>query len=170
MNQPIFYFDEYVVRPVAEKDREYLTHLITSDPYHHDCMDADFFLHLLPGEDAWAIEDRKGNALLYFKTQTAVRLSLQFTEQTAEVNRRVLGKGMAWIEAMLIQNRFREIIFNTMGPELKAMAKRRLGFKERAVELVRMLGVPNRPATPPSGLGTTVQQYVDSAGGSNVRS
>jgi hypothetical protein len=145
MNQPEFYFDEYKVRPVGEKDREYLTHLITADPFHADRMTADFFLHLLPGEDAWAIEDRKGTVLLYFKTQTAVRLSVQFTEQTPEVNRAVLSKGMAWIEAMLIQNRFREVIFDTMGPQLRAMAKRRLGFRGTE-ELVRVL----TPASAPS--------------------
>jgi hypothetical protein len=145
MNQPEFYFDEYKVRPVGEKDREYLTHLITADPYHADCMDADFFLHLLPGEDAWAIEDRKGTVLLYFKTQTAVRLSVQFTGQSAEVNRSVMSKGMAWIEAMLIQNRFREVIFNSAGPQLRAMAKRRLGFRG-AEELVRVLTPAQRPS------------------------
>ena len=136
---PTFAFDDYVVRPVTERDREYLTDLIRDDPYHAACMDADFFLKLVPGEDAWAIEDRQNNVQLYFKTQTAVRLSLQFANQSSNENRQVLKKGMAWIEAMLVQNRFREIIFNTQGPALKAMAKKRLGFVGSAEELVRVL-------------------------------
>lgn len=130
MNQPVFYFDEYRVRPVMEADRTYIDRLTANDTYHAGCMDADWFLNLVPGEDAWAVEDRDGKVVAYFKTQTAVRLSMQFAGADSSENRRMLEKGMTWIEAMLIQNKFREVIFDTKGPLLAAMAKRRLGFAE----------------------------------------
>jgi hypothetical protein len=126
---------------VEEKDRAYLSHLIANDPYHKDCMDADWFLSLTWGEDAWAIEDERGNILLYFKTQTAVRLSLQFAQGESREekyrNAIALVSGVDWIEMQLRRNGFREILFQTDGPELKEMAKRRMGFRELPGELVR---------------------------------
>jgi hypothetical protein len=134
MSQPIFHFDNYVVRPVEERDRNYLAQLIEGDQYHADRMDADFFIDLKPGEDAWALEDERGRVLLYFKTSTAVRIAMLFskteTKEEKTTNRLALMKGMAWIEAQLIANSFREILFDTEGPELTQMAKRRMGFRE----------------------------------------
>lgn len=144
----VFHFDSYVVRSVTEQDRAYLNELISADEYHSDRMDADFFLNLKPGEDAWALEDEQGKVLFYFKTQTAVRLSMQFaqTETTAEKtrNRIALLKGLAWIEAQLCANSFRELLFQTDGPELTAMAKRRMGFREVS-GLARDIGLPLAP-------------------------
>lgn len=146
MSSPtVFHFDNYVVRPITERDRVYLKTLIEADEYHHDQMDADFFLKLKPGEDAWALEDDKGVVLFYFKTQTAVRLSLQFTQAETSAaktrNRIALLKGLAWIEAQLCANSYREILFQTDGPELTAMAKRRMGFREVS-GLARDIGLP----------------------------
>jgi hypothetical protein len=94
-------------------------------------MDADYFLKLKPGEDAWAVEDQAGIVLFYFKTQTAVRLSIQFAQDADKTRNRIaLLKGLAWIEAQLSANSFREILFQTEGPELTAMAIRRMGFRE----------------------------------------
>ncbi len=149
MRQPNFYFDGYRVRPVEEGDRAYIDRLTANDRYHAGVMDADWFLHLAPGEGAWAIEDGQGRVLLYFKTQTAVRLSLQFAEGDSSENRDVLQKGMRWLEGMLLQNHFREVIFDTQGPLLAALAKRRLGFAESSPgTLLKVLGIPEaaRPA------------------------
>jgi hypothetical protein len=148
MSATVFHFDQYVVRPVAEQDRVYLDSLIDADQYHHDRMDADYFLKLKPGEDAWALEDEKGNVLFYFKTQTAVRLSMQFAQAETSAdktrNRIALLKGLAWIEAQLCANSFRELLFQTDAPELTAMAKRRMGFREVS-GLVRDIGLPPNP-------------------------
>lgn len=170
----IFHFDNYVVRPVEERDRVYLDSLIEADQYHRDQMDADFFLNLKPGEDAWALEDEQGKVLFYFKTQTAVRLSMQFAQaETSEAkvrNRVALMKGLAWIEAQLRANSFREILFQTDAPELTAMAKRRMGFRDVS-GLARDIGLPSAPqqehinhwdAAPQVSQGET--------GGANVRS
>jgi hypothetical protein len=146
----IFRFDNYVVRPMGEADRAYLDTLIEADAFHKGRMTPDYFLNLLPGEDAWAIEDQHGTVVLYFKTQTAVRLSLLFAEagNPAEKhrNRDVLMRGLAWIEAQLRQNHFREILFDSQGPELRAMAKRRMGFKEASEDLSRAIPPP-KPQT-----------------------
>ena len=151
MTQPVFHFDNYVVRPVEERDRAYLVALIEGDPFHANRMDADFFLSLQPGEDAWALEGEQGHVILYFKTQTAARVSLLFSEADSKEaktrNRLALLKGMAWIEAQLRANSFREILIQTDGPELAAMAKRRMGFRESGEgELYRIL-----PPTTPNG-------------------
>ena len=145
--QTQYHFDSYVVRPMSESDRAYLDTLIEEDAYHKGRMTPDYFLKLMPGEDAWALEDEQGNVLLYFKTQVAVRLSVQFaaseTREEKHRNRLALMKGFAWIETMLRQNHFRQIIFDTQGPELTAFAKRRLGFRESPMELLREVGPPN---------------------------
>lgn len=132
-------FDSYIVRPVAEADRLFLDETIAKDEYHRDCMSADYFLKLLPGEAAWAVEDEIGNVLLYFKTQNVARISLIFTRPDRELNRNLLTKGMAWLENMLVQNRFHEMLFDTKGRELRLMAKRRLGFRDSPEELVKTL-------------------------------
>lgn len=144
--KPTFHFDNFVVRPVGEQDRTYIETLIESDPFHTGRMDADFFLKLQPGEDAWAIENQQGQVQFYFKTQTACRVSMIFahadnSEQKTK-NRIALMKGLAWIEAQLVANSFREILFDTEGPELKQMAKRRMGFLEAPNDLRRPLASP----------------------------
>jgi hypothetical protein len=141
MSETRFHFDTYVVRPIAEQDRAYLESLIAADPYHRSRMDADYFLKLRPGEDAWALEDQRGNVLFYFKTQTAVRLSIQFANPDKTRNRIALLKGLAWIEAQLSANSFRELLFQTDAPDLTAMAKRRMGFREVS-GLARDIGLP----------------------------
>lgn len=151
MSNQYFHFDEYIVRPMGERDREYLDKLIEEDAYHKGRMTPDYFLNLLPGEDAWALEDEQGTVLFYFKTQTAVRVSIQFTgSKTAEEkkrNRNALVKGLAWIETMLRQNHFREMIFDTQGPELERFARRRLGFRKSSSELIHQIcpAIPRRP-------------------------
>jgi hypothetical protein len=143
-----FHFDNYIVRPMAESDRVYLDSLIEADALHKGRMTPDYFLELLPGEDAWALEDEQGTVIFYFKTQTVVRLSIQFahanTPHARAQNRTALRKGLDWIEAMLRQNRFRQIIFDTEGPELAAFAKKRLGFRASSQELLRDI-TPLRP-------------------------
>jgi hypothetical protein len=169
MNAPIFHFDNYVVRPVTERDRAYLAALIEADPYHAHCMDADFFIKLKPGEDAWALETMEtGKVLLYFKTQTAVRVSLLFSESETKEdktrNRIALLKGMAWIEAQLMANSFREILFDSEGPELVQMAKRRMGFRE-STELCRDIGLPTGGQKSPVGDWGTSPQVSQGSGG-----
>jgi hypothetical protein len=156
MNKPTFHFDEYIVRPVEEKDRAYINQWAEEDPYHRGRMDADDFLKLMPGEDAWAIEDERGNVMLYFKTQTAARVSLLFgqgkSRDEKHKNALVLIKGMAWIEAQLRANKFREYIFQTDGPELTALAKRRMGFTESSGELHKGITplIPQQPHLEPA--------------------
>lgn len=161
MSAQHFHFDEYVVRPMCERDREYLDSLIEEDAYHMGRMTADYFLDLLPGEDAWALEDQQGTVIFYFKTQTAVRVSIQFTgSKTAEEkkrNRVALVKGLAWIETMLRQNHFREMIFDTQGPELANFAKRRLGFRASSCELIHTITPPKPPGRVQSDWGAAPQ-------------
>lgn len=134
---PQFSFDGYTVRAVGEQDRAFLELLIESDDYHRERMDADFFLKLQPGEDAWAMEDEKHRVVFYFKTSTVVRIALQFAAAETMGDRRsnqsALMRGLRWIEGMFRVNRFTEIVFDTEGPELARFAKRRLGFVERPV-------------------------------------
>jgi hypothetical protein len=142
MSNYVFHFDGYGVRRIEEGDRVYLDQLIAADAFHRDCMSADYFLDLVPGEDSWAIEDDKGEVVLYFKTQTAVRLFLQFAKQDNLVNRTVLTKGLGWLEFELVKNHFREILFDSHNPVLRIMAQKRLGFRESNQELVRSLPAP----------------------------
>lgn len=134
-----FTFDNYTVRPVERRDASYIKELIAGDPYHRDKMTAEFFLKLKPGEDAWALEDRQGKIIFYFKTTVAARIDIQFTPISKHETMYGLMRGLAWLEARLVNNRFRELFFDPQGPELAEFAKRRLGFVEAEPVLVRPL-------------------------------
>lgn len=138
-------FDDYIVRPVEESDRSYIEATLADDEYHKETT-PDFFLQLVPGEASWAVEDQKGNVVLYFKTQNVARLHMIFPSKDREVNRNILTRGMEWLAGMLVQNRFHEMLFDATGRELRVMAKRRLGFRDSPGELVKSL-----PAYPTSG-------------------
>jgi hypothetical protein len=167
-----FNFDGYTVRRTLEKDRPYLEFLIGTDPYHRDRMTADFFLKPKPGEDAWAMEEETGDVVLYFKTSTAVRLAVQFrptiTPADRERNRHALLRGMRWIEEVFRKNGFREVIFDTEGPELRAFALRHLGFVDAASTLTRCLPpyhlASNPPATQPEAVGNVPKDRLEGIG------
>lgn len=135
-------FDGLYVRPCGERDREYLEDLVESDPYHKDTLKADDFLRLMPGEQAFVVEDEMGYALLYFKTATVVRITMQFIEtrnaQERARNRHILQRGLEWLEERL-RGRFRELIFNTESPALTLTAKKRLGFQALPQQLSRLI-------------------------------
>jgi hypothetical protein len=165
MSPTVFHFDNYVVRPVGERDRQYMAEIIENDEYHAETMTPDYFLDLKPGEDAWALEDEHGKVLFYFKTQTAVRLSMLFAEQREKTKNRIaLLKGLAWIEAQLRQNCFREILFDTDGTDLAQMAKKRMGFRESRGDLTRLIGLP-RPPQARMGDWDAVPQVSQEGGG-----
>jgi hypothetical protein len=142
-----FTFAGYTVRPLSEKDRPYLEVQIRADQYHQGRMDADYFLKLNPGEDAWALEDEQGLVVFYFKTATAVRIFIQFPSiESAEDkarNRSAMTKGLAWIGGVFRNNRFREILFDTKNPELANFAKKRLGFRAADGLLVCSIAQPD---------------------------
>ena len=138
-----FQFDGYTVRPLQERDREFLTQLIEADPYHRGRMTAAYFFNVVPGEESWALEDERGEVVFYFRTTTAVRISIQFRPVTSprdrSRNRRALMRGLRWIEGIFREHFFREIITDTEGPELRAFARNHLGFRETPT-LIRQIG------------------------------
>jgi hypothetical protein len=145
-----FTFQGYSVRQVGEMDRAFIEHLIEADDYHRDNMTPDYFLKTVKGEDAWALE-KDGRVLFYFKTQTAVRMGILFantlTPAQRHENRFALIDGMNWIMPLLVANGFREILFDTKGPELEVFSKRHLGFTDAGRLLTRPL-----PPTPSAGV------------------
>jgi len=153
-----FHFDGYTVRPTEEQDREYLETLIKADVYHCDRMDADYFLKPLPGETSWALEDQQGRVVFYFKTTPAVRMSIQFTGmesvQGRAANRDALMRGLAWIEGTLAAARFRELLFDTEGPELTLFARKRLGFVAAPGLMTRTLSTFETQNVAPKAVGT----------------
>lgn len=136
-------FDNLVVRPCGERDREYLEDLIEADPYHNDgVLAADDFLKLLPGEQAFVVENELGYAVLYFKTATVVRVTMQFIEtrnaEDRERNRNILLRGLEWLEGRL-RGRFRELVTQTDSPALTLTLKKRLGFQALPNQLSRLI-------------------------------
>lgn len=138
-----YQFDGYNVRPMTEQDRPYLEMQIAADPYHRDKVTPDFFLKLLPGESAWALEDKDGRVVFYFKNSPVVRMHIQFTaDPTLAGKKRTMWgllRGLAWIEGIFRVARFREIIFDVDSPELKYFAKCSLGFTETPDLLSRLV-------------------------------
>lgn len=169
-----FTFDGYTVRPMTERDRPYVDLQIKADPFHRDKMTADFFLKLEPGEDAWALEDERGMTLFYFKTSAAVRLAIQFVNTGDERGdraeaRSALMRGLRWIEGIFRANRFREIIFDTEGLELRNFAKRRLGFVDASQLLSRSLRMSEVGEASPEVLGKVPTNASEVEVSANVR-
>ena len=136
-------FGKFGVRPLMERDRNFLAELIAADPFHKDSVSVGWWYNNPPGENAWAVEDETGKVVLYFKTQTACRFSLQFVTEDKRTNWKVLTEGMQWLAETLTNNHFREIITDSNGPELRAMATRRLGFLPANPDtLTRTLATP----------------------------
>lgn len=163
-----FTFDGYTVRPTTEQDRPLLETLIEGDDYHRERMDADFFLKVQPGEDSWALENEQGEVVFYFKTSTAVRMAIQFCKGNSPTERRgnqvALMKGLHWIEGLFRANHFREIIFETEGPELTVFAKRHLGFVDAPL-LSRVLDhTLSVPETQPRAVGTVPTNRLEGVG------
>lgn len=152
---PSFTFGEYEVRQVTEADRPYIAKLIEDDDFHRDNMTPDYFLKLERGEDAWCLE-KDSRVLLYFRTSTAVRVGMVFAAAETRVNRAenrsALIQGLAWLEMILAGNGFREIFFDSEGPELQLFAKRHLGFGDAPNLLQR----PILSKIPPQGAGVAV--------------
>lgn len=151
-----FHFDGYTVRPLTERDRALLTELIEGDPYHRERMTADFFMKLMPGEEACALEDETGHVVFYFKTTTCIRIAIQFqptrTNLERHRNRRALTRGLQWLQGILREHFFHELITDTEAPELRAYVKKRLGFTEGPL-LVRTLHSPiEAPRKPPAAV------------------
>jgi hypothetical protein len=168
--QPIqtYQFDGYTVRPITEQDRPYLEVQIQADEYHRHKVTPNFFLKLLPGESAWALEDADGRVVFYFKNSPVVRMHIQFTAEADLTGKRKtmagLIKGLAWIEAIFRVARFREIIFDADGPELYVFAKRHLGFVDAPGLLSRLLPTLDDPATQPRAVGTVPTNRLERVG------
>jgi hypothetical protein len=127
-------------------------------------MDADYFMKLLPGESAWALEDQRGQVVFYFKNSPAVRISIQFANAGRRRNMLGLIKGLAWIEAIFRGALFREIIFDTEGPDLMDFAKKHLGFRDAANLLSRLIRPQVDPVAQPIHRGNGSHGQVRSGG------
>ena len=138
----IFSFDQYTVRPVDERDRDYIVAILEKDEFHRR-MTAEEFLHLVQGEEAFACEDGNGHVLLYLKTQTACRLTMIFAGDDHETNRNVLQKGIVWLLGLLQKNRCRELLFDTEGQGLSLFARRRMGFQAKPEVLSQLIPQPD---------------------------
>lgn len=153
-----YQFDGYTVRPITEQDRPYLELQIAADEYHRDKVTPDFFLNLLPGESAWALEDGDGRVVFYFKNSPVVRMHIQFTADHSLTGKKRtmygLLRGLAWIEAIFRVARFREIIFDVDSPELETFAKRSLGFSEARNLLSRLVPADTQFGKTGGGVGT----------------
>lgn len=153
-----FSFDGYTVRSITEADRVGIDFCIEQDEYHQGKMDADFFLRIQPGEEAWALENDKGAIVFYFKTSIAVRMDIQFTPVTSITNVRqnqnALMKGFQWIEGLFRAKHFNELIFEPQGPELYVFAKKRLGFVDASIVSRRLSGLHKVTEIQPKAVGT----------------
>jgi hypothetical protein len=95
-------------------------------------------------------------------------MAIQFAAGNSPVERRgnqaALLKGLRWIEALFRANRFREIIFETEGPELTVFAKRHLGFVDAPLLSRTLWPTSEAPATQPDSLGTVPTNRLERQG------
>jgi hypothetical protein len=117
--------------------------------------------------------ERDGKVLLYFKTQTAVRVGMLFAQADTRLekagNATALIQGLAWLEAILRGNGFREILFDSEGPELQSFAKQKLGFVETHGLLSRPLATFPAQDMQQRDVGTVPTSTKESGVTANVR-
>ena len=125
-----------IVRPLTEEDRQILESSIEKDEYHKDKMTSDFFYDKRAISTVYQIDEKP---VMYVKGSTALRLDIQFCDNSDRRNNAEALKKLSEIIDTAKNNGFSELIFNTDSPLLKAFCCKHFGFSEVSGELRKYL-------------------------------
>lgn len=114
-------------RLYEESDYDLLDLSLSQDKYHTTTQ-PEFFTE--PGTMCKVYEDNHG-PVLFVKGSPVLRLDIQFvSNDDGRRNIRVMQEGLPPLAQKARENGFKEIVFNTTSPLLKAFCTKRLGFQE----------------------------------------
>lgn len=137
----MFTFQDYRLIPTTEEMREHLAAWIESDPEHRGKVHGDFFIkNDIAGENNFALLDKNGEVVFYFKMERALRIHIQFgpasTPEERERNREGMIHGFAWLRDLAHKSGFRHLFFESSTALLIRFCTKRLGFKKSPHELL----------------------------------
>jgi hypothetical protein len=141
-------FDGYTLRDATEADEPLARVWTQHDEHHHD-MDGRFWLEKDKGVETYVCEEN-GHPLFFVRLDKAVRIRIQFPPNVyppgsdedhkhRDQVRRGLMRGMNFLEIALSVKGFRELIFDSVSPLLRAFTIGRLRFAKKPDTLSRML-------------------------------
>lgn len=157
MDRILARFDGYMLREVSvDTDIRRLVDWISADPYHQH-IKPEFFLGKLedpkgyvaksdPRPTCYAMEDEEG-VIFYIRIDRAARVNIQFQPLDPKFIlargrvAKALLKGMAALELGFRQANVSEWVFESQAPDLRLMARTRLGFLESPHDLVRPIPI-----------------------------
>lgn len=123
-------------RLLEESDLSLLELSLSQDEYHTETA-PEFFLE--PGTATKVYEDESG-PILFVKGTPALRIDIQFVDNNdARRNIKCMSEGFPPLAAKARENGFKEVIFNTSNPLLKAFCIKRFGFVESEGELRKFI-------------------------------
>lgn len=119
-------------RPLVEADLTLLESILLKDGYHPGAG-REFFME--PGTVARVYEDAQG-PIVFTRCAPVLRLDAKFVSN-ADVKRnlKALMGGLPALAQQAKEDRFKEVLFSTPYPSLKAFVTRRFGFVESHGEL-----------------------------------
>lgn len=143
MSSP-FEFDGYKLREATDQDEAVARVWTRADEFHRD-IDGRFWIEKGPGTETFLLEGADGEPLLFLRLDKTVRLRVQFPPVAGEPRehraklRTALTRGMAFLDVALSVRSFREVIFDSASPLLRAFTIGRLRFSRKPETLSRML-------------------------------
>lgn len=109
------------------EDADYdLLDLSLSKDEHHTTTKPEFFTE--PGTVCKVYEDEAG-PILFVKGSPVLRLDIQFVDNADRRNMKAMLEGLPPLAQKARDNGFKEIVFNTSSPLLKAFCIKRFGFE-----------------------------------------
>lgn len=120
------------------EDEDYhLLELSLSKDEHHTGTTPEFFTE--PGTMTKVYEDVHG-PVLFVRGSPVLRLDIQFvSNDDGRRNIKTMLEGLPPLAQKARENGFRELVFNTSSPLLKAFCMKRLGFQETVGDELRLL-------------------------------
>jgi len=141
-----FEFDGYKLRDATDRDEDLAQAWTRADEYHRD-LDGRFWLEKGQGTETFVCEGADGEPLFFLRLDKAVRIRIQFRPRPEGMDerehraivRQALTRGMAFLDVTLSVRHFREVIFDSVSPLLRAFTIGRLRFTRKPDTLTRML-------------------------------
>lgn len=150
VEDPIWEFDEYVLRAASEADLPLAASWTHADEAHRE-LDPAFWLEQTPAKQSYLLFDNDG-PVFFFKgvlTGRVLEVFVQFPphavgddlalrfEQKFRVAK-ALARGTEWLETRM-RGVVEEFVFETLSPSLKHFCEHRLGFEEHDGRLRKAL-------------------------------
>lgn len=142
MAMPTLRLGEYTLRPVEERDEAQARAWTQADPFHQH-LAPEFWREAGNGLECYALENKDGCVVLFFRVEKAARCFVQFDpeakHETRRQNAEALQQGVHFLGMALACLGYQEMLFDTVNPPLKSFSEKRLGFRSEPSTLTKRL-------------------------------